>query len=63
MKSSVEDKDQVVPRVAQAFQGDLPCHASNTSNKAFSKAVSEPSRSGATLIISCPESTRLPRFY
>lgn len=37
---------KVVSCPAQAVQGDLPCHASNASNKAFSKAVSERSRSG-----------------
>lgn len=63
MKSNAKGKDQVVLRPAQVFQGDLPCHASNASNKAFSKTVSEPSRSWATLVISCPESTRLPGLY
>lgn len=58
MKSRSKDKDQVVPRQTLPFQGDLPCHASNASNKAFSKAVSEPSRYGDILVKSCTKSSR-----
>lgn len=58
MKSRSKDKDQVVPGQTLPFQGDLPCHASNASNKAFSKAVSEPSRCGHILVTSCPDASR-----
>lgn len=60
MKSYVKDKDQVTPGQTLPFQGDLPCHASNASNKAFSKAASEPSRYGEMLVTSCPEPSRPP---
>lgn len=61
MKSHAKDKAQVVPRSTLEFQGDLPCHASDTSNKAFSKPLSERSRSRDELIKSLPEPAR-PRI-
>lgn len=58
VKSYAEDKDQVVLMQTLPFQGDLPCHTSNASNKAFSKAASEPSRCGHMLAMFCTESAR-----